>query len=132
MIHVISINWLNHSVVFFLSFFLSFFFFFCRGLLCSVSVALHRFFSSCCEWGLLSSVVCGLLLLLSMCSGVGGLQEYSSSVLVACRLSFSEACGISPDQGLNPCPLHWQVDSYPLCHQGKQKQKMLRRGGKKT
>ena len=26
--------------------------------------------------------------------------------------------GISPDQGLNPCPLHWQVDSYPLCHQG--------------
>ena len=22
------------------------------------------------------------------------------------------------DQGLNLCPLHWQVDSYPLYHQG--------------
>ena len=29
-------------------------------------------------------------------------------------LSCSEACGISPDQGLNLCPLHWQVDSSPL------------------
>ena len=27
-------------------------------------------------------------------------------------------CGIFPDQGLNPCPLYWQVDSYPLYHQG--------------
>ena len=25
--------------------------------------------------------------------------------------------GIFLDQGLNPCPLHWQVDSYPLEHQ---------------
>ena len=33
-------------------------------------------------------------------------------------LSCSEACGIFPDQGLNPCPLLWQVDFYPLCHQG--------------
>ena len=28
------------------------------------------------------------------------------------------ACGIFPDKGLNPCPVHWQVDPYPLCHQG--------------
>ena len=28
------------------------------------------------------------------------------------------ACGIFPDQGSNPCPLHWQVDSQPLHHQG--------------
>ena len=28
------------------------------------------------------------------------------------------ACGIFPDQGLNPCPLHWQADSEALCHQG--------------
>ena len=27
------------------------------------------------------------------------------------------ACGIFRDQGLNPCPLLWQVDSYPLYHQ---------------
>ena len=33
------------------------------------------------------------------------------SVVVAHRLSFSEVCGIFPDQGLNPCPLHWQADS---------------------
>ena len=26
--------------------------------------------------------------------------------------------GIFLDQGLNVCPLHWQADSYPLCHQG--------------
>ena len=26
-------------------------------------------------------------------------------------LSCPMACGISPDQGLNPAPLHWQVDS---------------------
>ena len=28
------------------------------------------------------------------------------------------ACGIVPDQGSNPCPLHWQADSSPLEHQG--------------
>ena len=26
--------------------------------------------------------------------------------------------GIFPDQGLNPCPLHWQADSHPLDHRG--------------
>ena len=33
-------------------------------------------------------------------------------------LSCSSACGIFPDQGSNPCPPHWQADSYPLRHQG--------------
>ena len=33
--------------------------------------------------------------------------------------SRSAACGILPDQGTNPCPLHRrQVDSQPLRHQG--------------
>ena len=32
--------------------------------------------------------------------------------------SRSAACGILPDQGSNPCPLHWQADSQPLRHQG--------------
>ena len=27
-------------------------------------------------------------------------------------------CGTFPDQGWNPCPLHWQVDSLPLSHHG--------------
>ena len=42
----------------------------------------------------------------------------AGSVVVAHRLSCSAACGIFPDQGSNPCPLHWQADSQPLCHQG--------------
>ena len=32
--------------------------------------------------------------------------------------SRSAACGILPDQGSNPRPLHWQADSQPLRHQG--------------
>ena len=43
--------------------------------------------------------------------------EYGSVVVVH-RLSYFEACAIFPDQGLNPCPLHCQADSYPLYHQG--------------
>ena len=39
-------------------------------------------------------------------------------VAVAHRPSCTAACGIFPDQGLNPCPLHWQADSQPLHHQG--------------
>ena len=33
-------------------------------------------------------------------------------------LSCSAACGILPDQGSNPCLLHWQADSLPLSHEG--------------
>ena len=40
------------------------------------------------------------------------------SVVVAHGPSCSAACGIVPDQGSNPCPLHWQADSQPLRHQG--------------
>ena len=32
--------------------------------------------------------------------------------------SYSKACGTMSDQGFNSCPLHWQADFYPLCHQG--------------
>ena len=42
----------------------------------------------------------------------------TGSVVVAHGLSCSAACGIFPDQGSNPCPLHWQADSQPLRHQG--------------
>ena len=38
--------------------------------------------------------------------------------VVAHGPSWSAACGIFPDQGSNPCPLHWQADSQPLRHQG--------------
>ena len=42
----------------------------------------------------------------------------AGSVVVAHGPSCSAACGIFPDQGANPCPLHWQADSQPLRHQG--------------
>ena len=42
----------------------------------------------------------------------------TGSVVVTHGPNCSVACGIFPDQGSNPCPLHWQADSQPLCHQG--------------
>ena len=53
------------------------------------------------------------------CRGAGlqGAQvqwlQYTGSGVVGHRLSCSEACGVFPDQGSNPCALHWQADSYP-------------------
>ena len=41
-------------------------------------------------------------------------SEHTGSVVVAHGLGCSEACGIFLEQGLNPRPLHWQADSYPL------------------
>ena len=41
-------------------------------------------------------------------------------IVVAHRLSCSEACGIFPDQGSNPFLLHWLVVSLPLSHWGSQ------------
>ena len=52
------------------------------------------------------------LLLRCTCSRRAG------SVVVAHGPSCSTACGIFPDLGSSPCPLHWQADSQPLCHQG--------------
>ena len=40
------------------------------------------------------------------------------SVVVAHGPRSSAACGIFPNQGSNPCSLHWQADSQPLRHQG--------------
>ena len=45
-------------------------------------------------------------------------SKRAGSVVVAHGPSCSAACGIFPDQGSNPCPLHWQADSQPLRHQG--------------
>ena len=39
------------------------------------------------------------------------------SVAVVQGLSCSEASGVPPGQGLNPCLLYWQVDSLLLSHQ---------------
>ena len=51
-------------------------------------------------------------------AAVRRLQGMRASVVVVQGLSCPLACGMFPDQGSNSCPLHWQVDSYLLCHQG--------------
>ena len=54
-------------------------------------------------------------------------SRHAGSVVMAHGPSCSAACGIFPDQGLNPCPLHWQADSQTLRHQGRGLQGTLKR-----
>ena len=83
-----------------------------------------RAFSSGGEWGLLSAAVRGLLIVVAFLVEhrlrVCRLQylQHEGSAVVAHGLRCSVSCGIFLDQGLNPCLLHWQADSYPLFHQG--------------
>ena len=77
-----------------------------------------RAFPSCGQRGLLFVVVRGLLIVVASLAAEHGLQACSLQylwplglVIVARGLSCSTACGIFRDQGSNPCPLHWQVDS---------------------
>ena len=58
---------------------------------------------------------CGALALVAAASG---LYSTGSTVLVH-GLSYSVACGVCWDHGLNPCLLHWRAESLPLSHQGK-------------
>ena len=93
--------------------------------------------SSCGERGLLFVAVHRLLIAVTSLVVEHGLQarglqqlwhvgsvvvahrlQSIGSVIVAHGLSCSVACGIFPDQGSNPCPLHRQADSQPLRHQG--------------
>ena len=56
----------------------------------------------------------------------------AGSVIVAHGPSRSAACGIPPDQGSNPCPLHWQADSQPLRHQGSPYKELLKFNDKRA
>ena len=49
----------------------------------------------------------------------------AGSAIVAHGPRHSAACEILPDQGSNPCSLHWQADSQPLRHQGSPRQTFL-------
>ena len=68
-------------------------------------------------WGLLSSFSAQA----SHCSGFScwGAQalELDGSVVSSPRLNCPVTCGIFPDQGLNLCTPHWQLDFWPLGHQ---------------
>ena len=74
-------------------------------------------FSSCGKQGPLFIVVRGPLTVADSLVGSTG-SRCAGSVVVAHGPSCSAACGIFPDQGSNPCSLHWQADSQPLRHQG--------------
>ena len=45
-------------------------------------------------------------------------QGHAGSAAMAQGPSRSAACGIFPDRGTKPCPLHRQAGSQPLLHQG--------------
>ena len=100
----------------YLLFFNSFLFYFW---LCWVFVAVRGLFSSCNERGLLFVVVRELLIAVaSRCrawalehTGFSSCGTWAPETVVAHGLSCSAACGVFPDQGSNPCPLHWQADS---------------------
>ena len=63
----------------------------------------------CCVWAFSS---CGKLRLLFVAMhGWSTGSRHAGSVAVAHRLSCPAACGIFPDQGLNPCCLNLLVGS---------------------
>ena len=101
----------------------------------TILVCLHSFLMYVCMYGCVgSSFLCEGFLQLwqagatlhrsAWASHYRGLSLPSTgsrcagSVIVAHGPSCSAACGIFPDQGSNPCPLHQQADSQPLHHQG--------------
>ena len=94
------------------SFFLFFFKFylFIYFWLCWVFVAVRGLSPVAASGGHSSSRCAGLSLSRPLPLRSTGSRR-SGSVVVAHGLSCSAACGIFPDQGTNPCPLHWQADS---------------------
>ena len=108
---------LGFLCVFFFNLFIYLFIFLFFFWLCWVFIAVRGLSLVTASGGHSSSWCAGLslsrpLLLRSTSSRRAG------SVVVAHGPSCSAACGILPDQGSNPCPLHWQADSQPLRHQG--------------
>ena len=78
----------------------------------------ERAFSSCGKWGPLFIAVHGPLIIAASLVAEHRLQTRRVSNCGSRANCCSAAGGIFPDQGSNPCPLHWQADSQPLRHQG--------------
>ena len=85
-----------------------------------------RVFPSCGKQGPLLIAVRGPLTIAASPVWSTG-SRCAGSVIVAHGPSRSAACGILPDQGSNPCPLHRQADSQPLRHQGSPRTIFLKR-----
>ena len=94
-----------------------FFFKFIYFWLCWVFVSVRGLSLVAASRGHSSSLCAGLSLSWPLLLWSTGSRR-AGSVAVAHGPSCSAACGIFPDQGSNPCPLHWQADSQPLRHQG--------------
>ena len=105
-----SARWITWSSSFF--FFFNFYLFICYFWLCWVFVSVRGLSLVAASGSHSSSRCAGLSLSRPL------LLRSSGSVGVVHGSSCSAACGIFPDQGSNPCPLHWQADSQPLRHQG--------------
>ena len=88
--------------------------------LCWVFVSVRGLSLVAVSGGHSSSRCAGLSLLRPLLLWSTG-SRHAGSVVMAHGPSCSAACGIFPDQGSNPCSLHWQADSQPLCHQGSTK-----------
>ena len=91
--------------------------FFCFFWLCWVFVSVRGLSLVAASGGHSSSLCAGLSLSRALLLQSTG-SRHTGSVVVAHGPTCSVACGIFPDQGSNPCPLHWQADSQPLRHQG--------------
>ena len=85
--------------------------------LCWVLISVRGLSLVAASRGHSSSRCAGLSLSRPLCLRSTGSRR-AGSAIVAHGPSCSAACGIFPDQGSNPCPLHWQADSQPLRHQG--------------
>ena len=72
-------------------------------------LAVWAFFSSCGQWGLLSSCSAQASLVVEHRQALG-----HRLIFALHGLSCSAACGLLPDQGLNLCLLHWQADILAL------------------
>ena len=107
-----------------LLFFKNFIYLFIYLWLCWVFVSMRGLFPVAASGGHSSSRCAGLSLSRPLPLRSTG-SRWAGSVVVAHVPSCSTACGIFPDQGSNPCPLHWQADSQPLRHQGSPWQTLL-------
>ena len=101
----------------FIYLFFYFYFFYIYFWLCWVFVYVRGLSLVAASGGHSSSRCAGLSLSRPLSLRSTGSRR-AGSVVVAHGPSCSAACGIFPDQDSNPCPLHWQADSQPLCHQG--------------
>ena len=108
---------LLYSFFFFLKVFIYLFIYLFNLWLCWVFVSVRGLSPVAASGGHSSSRCAGLSLSRPLSLRSTGSRR-AGSAAVAHGPSCSVACGIFPDQGSNPCPLHWQADSQPLRHQG--------------